>query len=214
MKSVLLISSDVPVGWVDAGAVKSSNGTSSFDKQLQSKAAKFPVCKSFLAQSTADKQLMHLASNLFQEPTVSGSTGHNELSNEATGYPSEDAAKAAYAAVSSADTEACLGHVFHSIAAVIANQVAQQSGVTPQVSVAFSRAPVPGVGDATTGYQAIISVSLSGQSIQIAMAMQLVRQGPYGMTYTATYFHKPPHNALGNSVQRSISRLQAAIAAG
>ncbi len=204
MKPALIRASDLPAGW------QSSGSTSTSDAQTRAIAAAIPACADFVKQSDLEKSELKMTSDTFKETTSAGSS-QNEASNQIVGYKDASGASTAYDVFASGQTETCLSKVFDQVMATAAQQAQQQSGVTPSVTSQVSRLSVPKAGDASTAYQVVVMVSAEGVSEQIQFVVELVKDGPYVVSYNATLYHPTPEHFGTDMVSGSIARLDAAM---
>jgi hypothetical protein len=203
MSTVLLRSSDLPTGW-ESNGVKSSN-----DSTTRELAVKFPACKAYVAQADLEKSQLRASSQTYVDTSMSGSS-QNDVSNSVVGYKTEDLAKSVYAVFASTDTETCLTKVFNEAMKQAAAQ-ASKGGVTPTITSDVQRISVPAVGDASSAYEVVVNVSAASVSQQIGFVIQLVRVGPYVVSYDASLYAPVAQGFAQDLVDRSISRLQAAM---
>jgi hypothetical protein len=87
-----------------------------------------------------------------------------------------------------------------------------QGGPAATVSAQVERLGVPSAGDATTAYQITVSIDVAGTSKQVGFVVQIVRLNQYVVSYNATLYQAAPDKFGENLVDRSMARLQAALA--
>jgi hypothetical protein len=206
MSSAILRQADFPAAW------KSNGVTSSNSAQTAKVAASIPSCAPFVAQAAIDKKQLNQESDTFVNTTMTGSS-QNEIANSAVGYGSEDLAKTAYTAFASAATESCLQNVFDKEISQSAADLKASSGLTASVTASVQRTGVPAVGDATTAYSITLEIKAGTIDEQVGFYLQLVRVGPYVVTYDATLYASNTKGFGQSLVDTTINRLNAAIKA-
>ena len=198
MKSGLLRASDLPRTWKDSGD-PSVSGSS--DAQI-AMAKTIPACRQFADTVARENEQTKVSSNNFVD-AVAAPAVQSQVSNEVVDWPSIADAKSAYGSYSATSMTSCLDVLFKKLVL----QQAAGTGVTATVAVADL--PVPAVGDAAVGYQAVVTLT-GATSRQIAFIVEIVRSGHYTVSYNATMYKAAPTDFGKNLVVRSIARLEAA----
>ena len=203
MTSVMLRASDLPNGWTSTGKSNPS------DKATRAIASKIRVCQDFVAQSDLEKSQLKTSSADWRGPANSiGQRG--SISNQVVGYASENLAKTAYGVFASDSTEACLNKTFEVALNQALGQIGQPQGSNPSIKSNVTRLGVSPAGDATTAYQVSVTLQMSGQTENVGFLIQIVRLGPYVVTYNGTLYESAGEHFGRNLVDRSMARLEAA----
>ena len=214
-KAALIRASDLPVGYEQGKASKGN------DARTAALAAKIPACADYAAQAKVDKlqdvrEFSHDFSDLTTTQAGTGATSPNTVANQVVGYASADDAKNAYEVYASSAGETCMRKVFAKVADEAARQLStQSSGLNLEVRSTLERVAVPPAGDANAAFGINLVVRANGKDLQqLAFMYEVVRQGPYLVSYNATIYHQPPKHWGTRMVDSSIARLEAAMGTG
>lgn len=211
-KAALVRSSDLPQGWVQ-GKVSKGN-----DAQTAALAAKIPACADYAAQAKADKrQDVRAYSPTFSSSAgTTASTSPNTVANQVIGYASASDAKQAFEVYASSAGEECMRRIFAKVANQAAEQVtAQANGMSIKVSSTLKRLGVPPVGDANGAFGISLVIGINGKAVQqVGFTYEIVRSGPYVVSYNATLYRQMPKHWGTRMVDSSIARLEAAAGTG
>ena len=207
MATVLVRASDFPTGWAESSKPQSTSNDAATIKVAES----ITACRAFVAQAAIEKKHTQLSSATFSDSTMPTDAA-NEASNQVVGYASEAQAKTAYAAYAASQTSSCLQQVFDK---VLKDQVASINaggGPAATVTAEVQRLGVPAAGDATTAYEVVVNVGVSGTTQQLGFVVQIVRTGQYVVSYSATMYKAAPDKFAENLVDRSMARFEAGLA--
>jgi hypothetical protein len=197
MKAALLRQSDVPNSWKDSGA-SSASATSRAQIAL---AKSIPFCRGFTRTAQQENRQVKLSSNKFVDATAAPDV-QGEVSNDVVAWPTVAAAKAAYSTYSAAGMRACLDALFRKVIS------SQSAGTGLEVKVSVENLPVSAAGDASIGYEAVVSIVAGPTHQQLGFIVQIVRSGRYTVSYNATLYKAAPTDFGKHLVSRSIARLE------
>jgi hypothetical protein len=207
MATVLLRSSDFPTGWAESSKPQATSNEAATKKVAKS----ITACRSFVVQSDLEKQHTKLSSLTFSDSAMPADAA-NEASNQVVGYSSEAQAKTAYAAFAGSQTGVCLQQVFDKLLNEQVASINAKGGPTATVSAEVQRLGVPAAGDATTAYEIVVTIDVATTKQQLGFVAQIVRLNQYVVSYNATMYQAAPDKFGENLVDRSMARLEAALA--
>jgi hypothetical protein len=198
MQAALLRQSDVPSTWTDSGA-SSAAGT---DQAQIALAQSIPACRAFARTSQQENRQQKASSNKFVDSTASPNA-QGQVSNDVVAWPTIAAAKSAYTVYSARGMKRCLDTLFRKLV------LQQAAGSGLKVTISVENLPVPAVGDAAIGYEAVMSIATGPTTQQLGFIVQIVRVGRYTVSYNATLYKAAPTDFGKHLVARSIGRLEA-----
>jgi hypothetical protein len=204
MATVLLRASDFPTGWAESSKPQD-------DAQTKKAARSITACNAFAKQSDLEKQQAQLSSTTFSDSAMPADSA-NEASNQVVGYSSEAQAKSAYAVYAGSQTGTCLQQVFDKLLKEQVASINAEGGPTATVTADVQRVGVPSAGDATTAYEVVVAIDVAGTKQQLGFVVQIVRLNQYVVSYNASMFQPAPDKFGENLVDRSMARLEAALA--
>jgi hypothetical protein len=199
MKTALLRPGDLPSTWKNSG----TSSASASDQAQIALAKTIPACRGFARTVRQENRQRKVSSNKFVDAAASRDA-QGEVSNDVVAWPTIAAAKAAYGAYSAGVTRTCLETLFRKV-------ISQQSaGSGLEIAVSVEKLPVPAVGDASIGYQAVVSSGAGSTRQELGLIVQIVRVGRYTVSYNATLYKAAPTDFGKHLVSRSIARLEVA----
>jgi hypothetical protein len=207
MATVLLRASDFPTGWAESSKPQATSD----DAQTKKAARSITACNAFAKQSDLEKQQAQLSSTTFSDSAMPADSA-NEASNQVVGYSSEAQAKSAYAVYAGSQTGTCLQQVFDKLLKEQVASINAEGGPTATVTADVQRVGVPSAGDATTAYEVVVAIDVAGTKQQLGFVVQIVRLNQYVVSYNASMFQPAPDKFGENLVDRSMARLEAALA--
>lgn len=208
MATVLVRASDFPSGWAKSSKPQTTSNEAATEKVAQS----ITVCRAFVAQAAIEKKHTQLSSATFSDSAMP-SDAANEASNQVVGYASDAQAKTAYAVYAASQTSSCLQQVFDKVLREQVASINAGGGPAATVTAEVQRLGVPAAGDATTAYEVVVTVGVSGTTQQLGFVVQIVRLGQYVVSYNATMYKAAPDKFGENLVDRSMARFEVGLAA-
>lgn len=197
MRAALLRQGDLPSTWKNSGM----SSASASDQAQIALAKTIPACRGFARTVQQENRQTKVSSNKFVDATASPGV-RGEVSNDVVAWPTIAAAKAAYGAYSAGVMRTCLDTLFR-------KAILQQSaGSGVEVAVSVDKLPVTAAGDASVGYQAVVSIVGGPTRQQLGFIVQIVRVGRYTVSYNATLYKAAPTDFGKHLVSRSIARLE------
>jgi hypothetical protein len=209
MRAGAVRASDFPTGWRDTGKPSSSSS----DKATKRVANGIADCREFVKQADVEDRRTKIKSNEFENAAEAAADPDqaSTSSNDVVAYASAAEAKTAYDAFAGSSTTACLQQLFDQL---LQQQLAASTTPgqpSPTLTTSVERLGVPAAGDATTGYEVVVTIELGAESQQLALVVQLVRVDQYIVNYTGTLYQAPPDQFGENLVARSMGRFEAAL---
>jgi len=198
MQAALLRQSDLPNTWTDSGA---SSAAAATEAQI-ALARSIPACRAFARTSQQENGRKKASSNKFVDSTAPPSA-QGQVSNDVVAWPTIAAAKAAYSVYSAPGMRSCLDTLFRKLV------LQQAAGSGLKVTISVENLPVPAVGDAAIGYEAVVLIGTVPTPQQLGFIVQIVRVGRYTVAYNGTLYKSAPADFGKHLVARSIARLEA-----
>ncbi len=130
-------------------------------------------------------------------------SAQGRVSNDVVAWPSIAAAESAYGVYSASGMRSCLDSLFRKLV------LQQAAGSGAQVTISVENLPVPAVGEAAIGYQAVVSIVAGSAPQQIGFVIQIVRVGRYTVAYNATQYKAAPTDFGKHLVDAFDARLEA-----